>query len=225
MKIVPWIKRAIAKRINVRTFERAVFIPLYHTAFSGLPESRKFKNRVDLWTAFFADADLTDKKILYLEFGVWKGDSIEVMLSLNKNEASRFIGFDTFEGLPEDWVTSIPKGHFDLGGRAPVLADSRCEFVKGLFQDTLNGKLDELDFTEFDEVVVHYDQDLYSATSYVLHELRHRVKGYHFIFDEFQIDEGRALYNFLQTYPQESSYFGYVSDGVGYCIQVAGKLD
>ena len=224
MPILPRIKRFLATRFDVRFYERALFFPLYRGPFASIQASKCFSIREELWKCLFESNDLSTKKILYLEFGVWKGASIKKMLTFNDNIESRFIGFDTFEGLPENWVQAAPAGHFNVGGQTPHIDDPRCAFVKGLFQDTLNNTLDELDLDGFDTVVVHYDQDLYSATCYCLHELRHRFGDYYFIFDEFHIDEGRALYNFDQTYPTETSFTGYVSDGAGYCIQVAGHL-
>lgn len=224
MNISPKIKRFLATRLSVRFYERALFFPLYNTYFSQIKKSKSFKNREILWKEFFKENNLNKRKILYLEFGVWKGSSIKKMLEFNENNESVFIGFDTFEGLPEDWLVHLPEGHFNVGGKAPDINDKRCTFIKGLFQDTLNKVLDDIKFREYEEVVVHYDQDLYSATSYCLHELRHRIDGHYYIFDEFHVDEGRALYNYSQIYPTKIKSFGYVPDGAGYCIQVAGFL-
>src|ERR1700677_4417473 len=65
----------------------------------------------------------------YLEFGVYKGYSLRVWANLNRNSASRLFGFDSFEGLPEDWVASKPKGTFTTGGKAPDIGDRRVDFV------------------------------------------------------------------------------------------------
>jgi len=75
--------------------------------------------------------------ITYLEFGVWKGASFKMWLQLNQHAASRFVGFDTFTGLPEDWTARDPKGAFSTSGGAPQIADARGSFVIGLFQETL----------------------------------------------------------------------------------------
>lgn len=58
-------------------------------------------------------------------------------MRINTCPDSRFFGFDTFEGLPEDWTAgNTRKGGFDVGGAVPDLPDPRVRFVKGLFQET-----------------------------------------------------------------------------------------
>ena len=73
----------------------------------------------------------------YLEFGVYEGDSIRMWIELNKNPASRFVGFDSFEGLPEAWDTAMGAGSFDLGGQV------RRSMIRGFpsgdwFNDTIS---------------------------------------------------------------------------------------
>src|SRR5262245_43061968 len=75
---------------------------------------------------------IQDRPIDYLEFGVFKGESIAAWTEINRHEQSRFFGFDTFTGLPEDWkkFNVMTKGTFDCGGETPKFDDSRVEFVK-----------------------------------------------------------------------------------------------
>ena len=40
-------------------------------------------------------------RILFLEFGVHRGDSLRQWTALNTNPDSRFVGYDSFVGLPE----------------------------------------------------------------------------------------------------------------------------
>ena len=64
-------------------------------------------------------------------------ESIECFAKLNTSPESRFYGFDTFEGLPEDYIVSsrtvLKKETFSTGGIFPQIDDSRVKFFKGLF--------------------------------------------------------------------------------------------
>jgi hypothetical protein len=121
----------------------------------------------------------------FLEFGVYTGDSIRFWSQMNRDPPSRFIGFDSFEGLPEDWVENYPKGTFDVGGAVPQIDDERVSFIKGLFQNTLPGFLKG--FTPRSRLVVHNDSDLYSSTLFTLASLDALlIPGAVVIFDEFR---------------------------------------
>jgi hypothetical protein len=122
--------------------------------------------------------------IVYLEFGVHKGDSIKQWILLNKDNGSRFFGFDSFEGLPEGWTKEKGKGFFDMGGNTPKVDDSRVTFVKGWFDQTVPKFVK--DFNPSHPLVIHLDADLYSSTMVVLMTLDRFIKpGTMLIFDEF----------------------------------------
>ncbi len=55
--------------------------------------------------------------VTYLEFGVHQGSSIKKWMELNTDGNSRFFGFDSFEGLPEEWNQEKGKGFFNVGGK------------------------------------------------------------------------------------------------------------
>jgi len=137
----------------------------------------------------------------FLEFGVFQGDSLRKWCALNKNPESRLFGFDSFEGLPEDWVEGWPKGTFNTGGKAPELYDLRVKFVVGWFQDSLPSFLTT--FAAKNQVVVHSDCDLYSSTLYCLTTLNSVLpKETIIIFDDFHdpIHEYRALSDYCSAY-------------------------
>lgn len=143
----------------------------------------------------------------YLEFGVWQGTSLSSWLALNLHPASRFFGFDSFEGLPEDWghfAVLHKQGTFDMGGSPPAIDDGRVEWVKGYFQETLAPFLEG--YEPKHRLVVHCDADLYSSTLYVLTVLNpYLVPGTIVIFDEFfTVDhEFKALTDFIRAYHRD----------------------
>ncbi|AER47866.1 O-methyltransferase [Mycobacterium phage Hannaconda] len=109
-----------------------------------------------------------------LEFGVAKGDSTRIIA-----ESLPVIGFDSFEGLPEDWRPGYPKGKF---AHDPPEIDN-CTLVTGLFADTLPG----FHFESLGRIsLVHLDADLYSSTALALeHVGPHLQAGAYLVFDEF----------------------------------------
>jgi O-methyltransferase len=161
----------------------------------------------------------------YLEFGVYKGESLAHWTRLNAHEQSRFYGFDTFSGLPDHWecfTDTIDQGTFDTKGATPELRDQRVAFVKGLFQDTVSPFL--AGFEPRSRIVVHNDSDLYTSTLYVLtrcHDLL--VEGTILIFDEFSsvLNEFRALEDYVSSYRRRYEVIGAVVSPEDYYTQVA----
>jgi hypothetical protein len=128
-------------------------------------------NKIALYS-YLRDNYLQDASIDYLEFGVWKGTTLKHWTELFPDQESRFFGFDTFEGLPEEWghfATLHTKGTFDLGGVVPVIDDPRVTLIKGLFQDSLAPFL--ATFKPANQLVIHCDADLYTSTLYSLTKL------------------------------------------------------
>ena len=73
---------------------------------------------------FINEQILKNCDIDYLEFGVYKGESIIAWTNINSSERSRFFGFDTFEGLPSEWLSDAPKGTFSTNGEIPWINDA-----------------------------------------------------------------------------------------------------
>lgn len=141
-----------------------------------------------------------DATLLFLEFGVLDGASIRQWAGLNTHPASRFIGFDSFEGLPTAW-RSRPAGYFHRGGAPPDVTDGRVRFVKGWFNRTLPGVArDILPVAPGTRILVHIDADLYSAALYCLSYLGPRLGTFAVMFDEFGAGEGRALRDVVDAY-------------------------
>jgi hypothetical protein len=140
----------------------------------------------------------------YLEFGVYKGYIIGLWAEMNTNAASRFVGFDSFEGLPADWKGGEwgSKGSFATGGQIPSVGDDRVSFQKGWFAQTLPVFMRT--FTPEHLLVVHLDADMYLSTILPLVHLGPLMKpGTLLIFDEFahRSDEFRAWQDFRRIFP------------------------
>jgi len=170
--------------------------------------AKRFPDRSSLF--HWLNESLSDQPIDYLEFGVAAGDSMRIWVGLNNHPDSRFFGFDTFEGLPEDWTRTKPAGTFDTDGRFPDIPDKRVTFIKGLFQSTLYEFLDE--FVPRGRLVVHIDCDLYSATLLCLSVLDRRlVPGSLVLFDEFYglRHEFAAFRDYTRSFYREMRLIGH----------------
>jgi len=146
------------------------------------------------------EKEIKNESINYLEFGVATGESFRWFLQHNTNQLSRFYGFDTFTGLPEDWGT-YKKGAFSTGNEPPEINDSRAHLCQGLFQQTLVPGLKDIDTTK--RTVLMMDADLYSATLYVLSTMAPLLKtGDLIFFDQFAVPthEFRAYLDFAQSF-------------------------
>ena len=138
--------------------------------------------------------------INYIEFGVASGHSFKWWLKQNTDPQSRFFGFDTFDGLPEDWGP-FKKGSFSNENQIPVVNDDRATFYKGLFQQTLPGFIKQFDNSRRN--VIMLDADLFSATLYALSSLAPYLKKDDIIFfDEFVVPthEFKAYLDFITSH-------------------------
>lgn len=115
---------------------------------------------------------------LYLEFGVYKGATINLIASVTKSAVH---GFDSFEGLPEYWRDGHDKGVFRVAALPSV--SSNVTLHKGWFTDTLPPFLDkQRESVRF----LHVDCDLYSSTKTVFSSLADRlIPGTIIVFDEY----------------------------------------
>jgi O-methyltransferase len=165
-----------------------------------------FKDRTRMYDYLNKEV-IKNNPINYLEFGVWEGESIQYFSNLNTNTESKFTGFDTFEGLPEDWkglTRTVARQTFSTHGALPEIDDNRVSFVKGMFQDTLPNFLSAN--SRLGQLVIHNDSDLYSSTLYVLTYANDYIEsGTIIIFDEFYdvMHEFRALEDYCNAYGRE----------------------
>jgi hypothetical protein len=160
--------------------------------------------------------DVSNKKF-YLEFGVWVGTTINFF----SNYVNTIYGFDSFEGLREDWVgTEAPKGTFNLKRKLPKLNKNVIPVV-GWVQDTLVPFLDkhkpEINF-------IHLDMDTYESTKFVLTKIKpYLTKNCTIAFDElynypgWELGEYRALKEIFND--SEYKYVCFCKNGPQVMIQ------
>lgn len=135
---------------------------------------------------------------LYMEFGVHTGGTIKQIAQFTTNKV---YGFDSFEGLPEDWPGMHGKGHFACD--IPEDLPDNVELVVGLFQNTLpkfikKHKKEKVAF-------IHIDCDLYSSTKCIFDNLKNNFQdGSVIAFDEligytgWEDHEYKAFNEFLE---------------------------
>jgi hypothetical protein len=131
---------------------------------------------------------------LVLEFGVATGSTINEIA----DHCDKVYGFDSFDGLPEDWRPEFKKGYFKCD--LPEISDN-VELIVGMIQDTIDDFL-----IKHPEPVsfIHIDVDLYSSTACVLQKLKDRIcSGTIIAFDElyvypnYQEHEFKAFLEFI----------------------------
>lgn len=146
---------------------------------------------------------------LYMEFGVAAGRTVNYIADRTPHTVH---GFDSFQGLPEDWRTGFPKGKFAQQQVPAVRAN--VELHVGLFEDTLPAFLRQRD----DAVAfVHIDCCLYASTKTVLEALASRIVpgtivvfGQYFNHPTWRTDEWLAFQEFVAQRSISYDYIGYV---------------
>jgi len=168
--------------------------------FNDFPGKWDYDKRFILYDWVIKNESLAEEPINYMELGVAEGHSFRWFVKQNVHPESRFYGFDTFTGLPEDFGV-YKKGTFDRNMQVPIVTDTRVKFFPGLFQDTFPGFLEEINRRRRN--VIMMDADLYSATLYALTSLAPFLKKNDIIFfDEFAVPthEFKAFIDFTQSY-------------------------
>jgi hypothetical protein len=181
----------------------------------NLLTSRQFSTRAEILT--FA-VSLVQLEGLFLEFGVAGGKSVVAIAGLHTGVV---FGFDSFEGLPEDWLGEQTKGFFaqDIPSVPP-----NVELVKGWFDATLESfLLSHPGNVSF----LHVDCDLYSSTHYVLDTLGPRIcSGTVILFDEYwnypgwRQHEFRAFKEFICANHLTYTYRSFVPTAHQVCVTI-----
>lgn len=150
---------------------------------------------------------------LPLEFGVFSGRTISLIAESLGPEIPVY-GFDSFEGLPENWRSEFQQGHFARAELPEVPAS--VTLIKGWFNETLPGFRDGVMGTGQSNFI-HMDCDLYSSTRTVFELLeQHIAPDAIVVFDEFfnypgwEQHEIRALTEFCERTGRRYDYIASV---------------
>ena len=207
------ILKKIASHLNLETLERIAVYSI-HRKFFKSENVKNFKNKETFWDGV---VDLIGKEedLTYVEFGVWTGFSLKYFLKKFNNPSSKFIGLDSFEGLPEKWGNFKIKT-FDMEGKPPAINDDRVKMIKGLFQNTSDVLFNLLQSLKSKKLLVHFDADLYTSTLFCLTQLDRLDKDYYVFFDEFTGHESRALSDYLKSFNSKFKIISQVNNREGY---------
>ena len=131
--------------------------------------------------------------VYYFEFGVAFGETAKFLLTrISAN--SKYVGYDTFEGLPKAW-RQLPKGAINANGDSPTINDDRFTFVTGFVENTVATDT----FNVTGQKVIILDLDLYAPSLHVFKALvPSLMKDDIIYFDEaFDRDERVILDNYV----------------------------
>jgi Macrocin-O-methyltransferase (TylF) len=145
----------------------------------GLRPSLRVRRKDELFDLIIKRVE--QGRTLYLEFGVFQGESMRYWSSHLTNPLAQLHGFDSFIGLPENWNIDSSKGFFSTNGEIPKISDPRVRLFKGWFEETLP----VYQPPEHDQLVINMDADIYSSTAYVLGKIESMIDvGTYIYFDE-----------------------------------------
>ena len=183
---------------------------------SNLSKALVFRKSPEIWTYAMS---MISKDGSLLEFGVFKGTSINYFSSITarKNDTRTFYGFDSFDGLQEDWSGHFrPAASYSLESKLPPVNDN-VTLIKGMVQDTLTPFLEKYDVKDI--AFLHVDTDTYTPCKYILENTVHLWRpGTIILFDEligypgWKEHEFKAWQELLATRSIEFDYIGFADE-------------
>jgi hypothetical protein len=162
----------------------------HHVQNSDLAGARKGRDRFDVLS--MAAAQTRSLPGMAMEFGVFQGITLRHIARAIAPQR-RVTGFDTFEGLPDDWGDLLAKGTFATS--MPSLEGlSNVALEVGRIEDTLPKYLSEHRPTIS---LVHSDCPYYEINVFILeHVLPCMPEGSVVVFDEYYGYPSYELYEF-----------------------------
>lgn len=198
------------ERFRIATRQAAEFI------HAEMPHAPGLSDPFELLTHCLAKAP---KEGLILEFGVYSGTTINHIAKLVHRPVH---GFDSFQGLPEQWGR-LPQGHFSTQGNMPDVAEN-VHLHAGWFEDTLPK------FTAAHPgpvAFLHIDSDLYSSAHTILYGLKDKItSGTVIVFDEYlnypywKEHEHRAFKEYIKAFTISFEYLAYSVRGFSVGVKI-----
>ena len=218
-----FLLKKIISLINIKYIQLLYFYKQTIDFKKKLKNLKIYSSREELFKEFI---DKTSE-IQILEFGVFKGNSINFLAKINLNPKTKIYGFDSFEGLSDEWDYLIfggkKKGHFKVNDiNSLEIIDTRIKLVKGYFNETLKNNLSLISNSK--KTYIHFDADLYSSTLFCLTSMHGYFKSYTAFFDEFPISECSALNDYISSYNVEVKYLGKTKDNVRVACEIIPKF-
>jgi len=184
-----------------------------------MSDTKSYGDKFSLLEA--ALASVASNTGLFCEFGVYSGSTINFIAS---RVPKTVYGFDSFEGLPEDWQPGVEKGTFRM--KALPHVRKNVKLIKGWFNESVpTFALEHPGDCSF----LHIDCDLYSSTKTVFEVFGNRiVKGSVLVFDEFfnypgwKKGEFLAFQEFVSARQLKFEYLGYVMTNEQVAVRITG---
>lgn len=187
----------------------------YDFVDAEMPDAPFIRNQMDMIGRLADRVNAMEGSIL--DLGVYKGGSTRGLARIFPNQTIH--GFDSFEGLPDDW-SHVLKGAFgEIKGALPDMPDN-VRLYKGWFSDTLTPWAEENSDKPIS--LLRVDCDIYSSTKDIFAAVGNLLKsGTVIVFDEligyrgWQDHEHKAFMEFIA----ETDYdYSYLSFGLTYAI-------
>jgi hypothetical protein len=217
-KVADYVLDADAKNLH-RAMRRKAREETLCFVEEHMADTKSFSDKFELLEAALGCVSLNAG--LFCEFGVYSGATINFIATRVRKTV---YGFDSFEGLPEDWQPGVEKGTFRMNALPRVRKN--VTLIKGWFNVSVPAfALEHPDNCSF----LHIDCDLYSSTRTVFEVFGDRiVKGTVLVFDEFfnypgwKKGEFLAFQEFVSARHLKFEYLGYVMANEQVAVRITG---
>jgi hypothetical protein len=224
-EVVAILRGGIRPKTALDVEQAAYFIASISSAQYFLEHMRMAENLADPEALIRFSLEHCEIEGLVMEFGVYLGDSLRVLADAT---SAPVYGFDSFEGLPEDWTHFQKRGRFSLDGRLPSFDQPNVRLIPGWFEQTLPAFLEA---HPGPARFIHVDSDIYrSAVTVFTHHRPRIVPGTVILFDEYfnypgwEHHEFRAFQEFIRDTGLGYRYLGFASSHQSVAVKIAARV-